>query len=1392
MNQAELPVSPAGATQAVKLWRALPWLVLGLSLMITVAGWHLARRNVQQNRESVFADAVANARHDIEQRMETYRQVLLGAGGLVRASNDVSREEFQTYFQTLQLSHRYSGVTGVGYAVVFGPDELAAHERRLRADGFPAYRVLPPGRRSRYSAIIYGAPETADNQRALGMDMLTEETRRHAMDRARDSGQTALSGKLRLFLGADAANQTSMIMYVPVYRTGAPVASLEQRRSALIGYVFAAFRMDELLAGIFGKQQNSGLDLQLYDGKQVSAQQLLYDSAVHQVPEALSGSEALHTETRLELPGGQWTAAFQARRSLLETSASSLPELILGGGLLLDGMLFALLLIYSHSERRILAKANEKAEAMTAELRASEGRFRQVVQASPGGLLLVDPHGRVEMANAQAEHIFGYAPEGLLGVEVELLMPVSLRDVHHGQRGAYMQQPAERAMGAGRDLRGLRLDGREFDIEIALCPLQTERGNRVLAAVTDISERRARTQLEASTRALMQGVIDAASEFSIIATAPDGLITMFNTGAQRMLGYSAEEMVGKQTPAIIHDPIELRARGEELSQEAGEHIEGFDVFVHAARAGRTEAREWRYFRKDGSSLPVSLTVSAIPGVEGTPGGFIGIAYDISARRQTERALAEARDHAEATSRSKTEFLSNMSHEIRTPLNAVLGMAQLLGFGRLEPEQREYLRMIERSGKTLLSILNDILDFSKIEAGRLELAPVPFYMQDLTDGLADIMQSSAADKDLDLSIDIDPTVPACLLGDQLRLQQILINLLGNAIKFTQQGEVNLRIHLVEADEDAVKLRFTVRDTGIGMSEEQIGRLFQPFSQADNSMTRKFGGSGLGLAICKRLVEMMGGTIGVSSTPNHGSSFRFTARLPRVPQGQGVLSASLDELQVRDVLLVESSATAAGSIASAANALGVNCENCASESEAMARIITRGRAHDVVLIDWNMPDRGRSQLLTQLRGKAAARHTIVLAISSVFGREALNADPLAVSLDGVLVKPVTSSTLLDCVMQACAKRDSSRDLRKLMQVPELQLRARSLRGARLLLVEDNSINQLVARGILQQAGAVLDVANNGQEAVDRLRQHPGLYVMVLMDVQMPVMDGITATRIIREELGLALPIVAMTAGVLQSQRDECMAAGMTDFLSKPLDAQLTIDTLDRVLLGSAYVEPAVVAPASAAPADEAPPAVDLPVPELEAGEGVDGLDRAGALARIGRNQTLYRELLLQFRIEASELPIETQRSLDSGALRDAGRGFHTLKSTAASIGANALAALAQTGEMAMHDSDLALAQQSLNDIRVELERLLPAISRSLEQHKLSPAQAASAVTGVDRVALEQLLEQLRRHDLDALDAFEYLRAGLPGSFGSVDSERLTILISALDFDPAAALLERLMKQ
>ncbi len=424
-----------------------------------------------------------------------------------------------------------------------------------------------------------------------------------------------------------------------------------------------------------------------------------------------------------------------------------------------------------------------------------------------------------------------------------------------------------------------------------------------------------------------------------------------------------------------------------------------------------------------------------------PGGQVSGFY-LTAMNITDRKNGEQR--AEAASRAKSEFVANMSHEIRTPMNAVLGVAYLLENTPLSREQKDYVHMIRSSGQVLLGILNDVLDFSKIEAGRMELAPQPFLLREVLDSLSNVMTLPATARGISLAIGADDNVPAVLVGDAMRLQQILLNLVGNAVKFTERGGVTVRVALDEGGaRDGLRLRFAVRDTGIGMDLAQQSRLFSAFNQADASTTRRFGGTGLGLAICRRLAELMGGDISVRSTPAVGSE--FVATLP----------------------------------------FGVADADAPVEHPALQTVAAQG---------WMMPE-----------------------------TPALQEAPTA-------------------------------------PAPEQQDAPR-LQGLRLLLVEDHPLNQLVARGMLEHAGASVDVAENGQLAVDRLRDHGADYDIVLMDVQMPVMDGYEATRRIRDTLGLKLPVLAMTAGVMQSEKDQCIDAGMDDFIAKPVDVEQMLDTISR---------------------------------------------------------------------------------------------------------------------------------------------------------------------------------------------------------------------------------------
>jgi PAS domain S-box-containing protein len=530
--------------------------------------------------------------------------------------------------------------------------------------------------------------------------------------------------------------------------------------------------------------------------------------------------------------------------------------------------------------------------------------------------------------------------------------------------------------------------------------------------MTDVTQRRIAMQAVADARTLLQSVLDAATEAAIIATDVNGLITVFNSGAERMLQYQAAEMIGLVDPLMIHPESEITARSRELSTLCGRPVEGLETLTYAARQGEFSVRECTLVRKDGSRLTVSLSVTAIRNTRGTINGFLGVATDVTEKRQAREALQAAKEAAERANRAKSEFLATMSHEIRTPMNGVLGFANLLRDTELSAEQRDFVRTIENSGQSLLAIINDILDFSKIEAGAMMLESIPFDLANAVEEVIALMAGKAEEKGLELGVSIAPDVPARVVADPGRLKQILVNLIGNAIKFTSLGSVHVEVSAAAAGA-RLELLIRVRDTGIGITPAAQAALFKKFSQADSSTTRRYGGTGLGLAICRQLVDLMGGTIGIDSTPGTGSTFWFS--LP----------------------------------------------------------VTAADAVDAGLPP--VPD----------------------------GRPAERVSPAAEVI-------------------------------------------------RVLVADDNSVNQMVAVRLLERLGCRCDVAGNGAEAVQMASRLP--YDLIFMDCHMPEMDGFEATLAIRRrehELGLeATPIVALTASVLQEDRDRCASAGMNDILGKPV--------------------------------------------------------------------------------------------------------------------------------------------------------------------------------------------------------------------------------------------------
>ncbi|HIJ86437.1 MAG TPA: response regulator [Desulfuromonadales bacterium] len=752
----------ASAAWSVFITRRSTWIILLLGFGITAAATGYMKASVDKIAAQEFAAHCGEIRSKISYRLTDLARILHGGAAFFDASDTVTREKWRIYSQLQRLEKQLPGIQGIGFALLIPREKLSRHILDIRSEGFPEYTVQPDGERELYSSILYLEPFSGRNLRAFGYDMFSEPIRRTAMERARDTDSAALSGKVVLVQETEKDVQAGTVMYVPVYRTGMPAETTEQRRAALYGWVYSPYRMNDLMQGILGTRdlkQEKLLHLQLFDGEQTSSQSLLY--SCHPAEDAQKWIDVQFISLiPVDFNGHRWTLRFIQTGGGFSSVGYIRVWLTLCGGIIITLLLFALI----RSLLTTRAELQKIAEKLTADVAKLADEQRKIVTTMPIGVSFLKER-TVQLANPAFDQMFGYEAGETLGMNTADFYANNEISARIGQEGY--------AVIATGGIYTIETEMKKKDGSLILCRLTGR----------------------------------AVSEH----TPEDGSIWMIQDITEQK---RAEDALKESREELLEQNDELQVTEEMLREQ----IEVYEV------------------------MQIQLEV--------------------------------AKTAAESSNAAKSQFLANMSHEIRTPMNGVLGMTQLLEYTKLTEEQCEYVTSLKQCGKNLMSLMSDILDLAKIEAGKITIEPVEFSLQQCLKDSVIMEKFVTHEKGLKLEVDVSGDIPHLLVGDQLRIKQILLNLMGNAVKFTAAGSVTVSARLLEQHETSVLVRIAVRDTGIGIAAEAVDHIFKPFTQEDGSTSRKFGGTGLGLTISRRLAELMGGTISVESTQGVGSCFTVT--------------------------------------------------------------------------------------------------------------------------------------------------------------------------------------------------------------------------------------------------------------------------------------------------------------------------------------------------------------------------------------------------------------------------------------------------------------------------------------------------------------------------------------
>ena len=1228
---------------------------LGLSAWLYQHSGRLA----QSATASRFEYRTDRIRAELVYRFTTLESSLQSVAGLIAARDGFNRPQWRRYFETLQRAEPYEGRLLVAFAPRVPAAERAAHEQQARTEGVTDYAILSSAPQLEYFPLAYMRRIAAAPGFMLGKDLRDDPAARDAMGRALASGKTVLAGPLSASASASPAEQMWGLL-VAVYAGGKIPATAAEREAALLGFLIEVFAALPTVGGALGpdgaliglKVRDVGFDLPVF-----TCPELLRELARGFQP-------SLVRESDFEWGQRRWTLQFVALPGFLATAGPDSSTGVLVAGVTISLLLAALVGALGNLRVRALASLDQRTTSLRQALGQQEEsteQLRAVFTNALDAIVTIDTGGIVQTYNPAAENLFGWTADEVVGRNLKMLMPAPDHELHDGYLSNYLGGGAPKIIGIGRVVTGRRKDGSLVALELGVSEMRIKNQRFFCGILRDITERQSAEDALRRSERKLRSYIEQSLD-GMLVVDENGHYLEANPAIIQMLGYAEHELLSMSIQQTLWpDENEMR--------------EGIAHFERVVKSGSNKG-EVTLRRKDGERIVVDINAVALGGNR-----YLGIVRDVTERRlaevslKNERATLElrvqertrvltrtnaaleqeiversriegelvaAREQALQAADAKAGFLANMSHEIRTPMNAVVGMTALLDETTLDPEQQNYVETIRASGDALLTIIGDILDFSKIESGMLELERMPFELGACVEEAFDMLAPRAAEKGIDLLYEMADGIPQWLVGDSARLRQVFVNLLANAVKFTDRGEVCMSVSLSTARPDGVTLHFAVRDTGIGISPAQMHHLFKAFSQADSSTTRKYGGTGLGLTISARLVRMMGGELRVDSQEHRGSTFHFQVVLgmAREMPPSRYHSGRAHELADKRILLVDDNPTNLQILQTQCRRWGMEVVTASSGRLALALLESEPR-FDVAVLDLNMPGMDGADLAQSIRAQCGdAAPVLVLSSSGVRRGERAGMEHFAARL----AKPVKHSHLFAVLVQVLHPHAPA------LPVPpsrKLDATLAQRLPMQILVVEDSAINQRLVVGILAKLGYSSDVADNGQEALTLVGSKR--YDLVFMDLQMPVMDGLEATRRITAMLPAhSRPrIVAMTANAMAGDRERCLDAGMDDYMAKPV-LPSTVQALIERWAGH-----------------QAPPGHIAEPPLIDAGVVAElaALDDAGSPG-------LLRSLLFDFLGETPAAISAIKQHAASGELARLSRRAHKLAGVSASLGASGM--------------------------------------------------------------------------------------------------------------------------